>query len=83
MFLTATLSLNPSAPTEDVASDNEVGKSKLMEHETFSMSSILQQFVLTMRDVGITDSTVAATSQKPGVRYQVRLSFRFYDGDDS
>ena len=47
MFLTATLSLNPSAPIEYVASDGECGKSELLEHETFSTSGILQQFVLT------------------------------------
>jgi hypothetical protein len=51
MFLTATLSLNPSVSTEYVASDNEVGKSELLEHETFLTSSILQQLVPTMREL--------------------------------
>jgi hypothetical protein len=58
MFLTATLSLNPSAATEYVASDDEDEKPELLEHETFSTSSILQQLVLTMRDVGIKDAMV-------------------------
>ena len=58
MFLTATLSLNPSAATEYVASDYEDEKPELLEHETFSTSSILQQLVLTMRDVGIKDAMV-------------------------
>ena len=49
MFLTATLSLNPSTQTEYVASDNEDEKSELLEHETFSTSSLLQRLVLTIR----------------------------------
>ena len=58
MFLTATLSLNPSAPTEYVASDDEGGESELPEAEVLSTSRTLQQLVLTMRDAGVTDASL-------------------------
>lgn len=56
MFLTATISIDPSDPTEYVASETESSESELVEHETFSTSQILQQLVVTMRDVGVTNA---------------------------
>jgi hypothetical protein len=56
MFLTATLNLNPSAPTEYAVGDT--AESELLEHETFSAGQILQQLVLSFRDIGITDASV-------------------------
>ena len=56
MFLTATISIDPSDPTEFVASETERPDSELVEHETFSTSRILQQLVVTMREVGVTNA---------------------------
>ena len=42
MFLTATLTLNPSSPTDRVALDEERGKSDLPEVDALSTSRVLQ-----------------------------------------
>jgi len=72
MFLVATLALNPSDPTEFVASGSD--ESQLEEHETFSTSRILQQLVLTMKDCGITD---AALLSRDGQKL-----YEDWDGED-
>ena len=58
MFLTATLTLNPSSPTDRVALDEEGGKSDLPEVDALSTSRVLQQLVLTMRDAGLTNASL-------------------------
>jgi hypothetical protein len=45
MFITATLSLNPTAPTEYVASDNEDEKPVLLEHETCGRDITVMQIM--------------------------------------
>lgn len=55
MFLTATLSLNPSSGTEF---DTDHSGDELKEHETFTTGRILQQLALTMRDAGITNAAL-------------------------
>ena len=58
MFLTATLTLNPSSPTDRVASADEGGKPDLPEVDVLSTSGVLQQLVLTMRDAGLTNASL-------------------------
>ena len=59
MFLTATLSLNPSDdPAEDASQDDEVAKSRIVYQKTFPTSSILKQLVSTMQGIGISDAAV-------------------------